>query len=155
MVDYSHVLGENLIYCADSKYQPKYYKGDEVAVAQSYSDLNESGYVAPEWCEHSCESSAGYKNKMFAKPSLMPHRIRITNIKLERLQDISDEDCIREGVEKWMDSYIVPGIMEYGKNNVCFDTPREAFANLIDRISGKGTWERNPYVFVYEFELIK
>lgn len=33
-------------------------------------------------------------------------------------------------------------------------TPREVYANLIDRISGKGTWESNPYVFVYDFELI-
>ncbi len=34
-------------------------------------------------------------------------------------------------------------------------TPRGAFAALIDKISGKGTWESNPYVFVYEFELVK
>ena len=31
---------------------------------------------------------------------------------------------------------------------------RDAFAELIDKVSGKGTWESNPYVFVYEFELI-
>ena len=36
-----------------------------------------------------------------------------------------------------------------------FLTPREAFAALIDRISGRGTWQCNPWVFVYEFELIK
>lgn len=34
-------------------------------------------------------------------------------------------------------------------------TAKEAYAALIDKISGKGTWESNPYVFVYEFELIK
>ena len=34
-------------------------------------------------------------------------------------------------------------------------TPREAYAALIDKISGKGTWASNPYVFVYEFELVK
>ena len=36
-----------------------------------------------------------------------------------------------------------------------FDTPREAFAALIDKVSGKGTWESNPYVWAYEFELMK
>ena len=36
-----------------------------------------------------------------------------------------------------------------------FDSPREAFAALIDRISGRGTWQRNPWVYAYEFELIK
>ena len=39
MMDLSHVLGENLLYSADRKYQPKYYKGDEVAVAQAYSSI--------------------------------------------------------------------------------------------------------------------
>lgn len=41
----------------------------------------------------------------------------------------------------------------YAKNG--FDTPREAFAALIDKVSGKGTWESNPYVWAYEFELMK
>lgn len=131
-----------------------YKYGELVAVAQSYHSLNKKGFVAPEWCCHSCEESAGYENKMFVRANLMPYRIRITGIKVEHLQDISEEDCLREGVEKWMDCYIVTGIMERGgKNNMCFDTPRLAFAALIDRISGKGTWERNPWVMAYEFEL--
>lgn len=41
------------------------------------------------------------------------------------------------------------------KADTCYVTPREPYAKLIDKISGKGTWERNPLVFVYEFELIK
>ena len=35
-----------------------------------------------------------------------------------------------------------------------FDTAKDAFMNLIDEVSGKGAWERNPLVFAYEFELI-
>ena len=30
-----------------------------------------------------------------------------------------------------------------------------AFASLIDRLICKGTWESNPWVFVYKFELLK
>lgn len=30
-----------------------------------------------------------------------------------------------------------------------------AFASLIDKVSGKGTWDSNPWVIVYEFELLK
>jgi hypothetical protein len=36
-----------------------------------------------------------------------------------------------------------------------FDSPRAAFASLIDKVSGKGTWKNNPWVIVYEFELNK
>lgn len=80
--------------------------------------------------------SIGY-NKLFVKPELMPHKIRIVNWKVERLQDISNEDCMKEGI-------LTDDISMY----------RRIFASLIDKINGKGTWERNPYVFVYEFELI-
>jgi hypothetical protein len=40
-------------------------------------------------------------------------------------------------------------------NHITFKTPRKAFGALIDRISGKGTWERNPWVYAYEFELVQ
>lgn len=92
---------------------------------------------------------------MFVRADLMPHRIRITNVRVERLQDISDEDCLREGIEEHLKG------VQYGfTSNIGyvgqypFTTPREAFALLIDKISGKGTWESNPWVFVYEFKLI-
>ena len=153
--------------CLDGAY-PAYNVGDELAVAQSYSNLREvlakrdfkrtdalydKFYRAMQMGE-AHDGMPGWKNKMFVKGYLMPHRIRITDIRVERLQDISEEDCLREGVEKWIDCYIVTGIMcNHGKNNVCFDTPREAFAALIDRISGRGTCQRNPWVYVYEFKL--
>lgn len=138
---------------------------EEVAVSQRYKDCWdiyqqrwEAKNAPSDWhtpdaiLGDQVELTPGWKNKMFVKADLMPHRIRITDIRVERLQDISEEDCLREGVEKWIDCYIVSGIMEnHGKNNVCFDTPREAFAALIDRISGRGTWQRNPWVFVYGF----
>ena len=99
---------------------------------------------------------------MFVKADLMPNRIRITDIRAERLQKISDEDCIAEGIRE---QYFYSGEEEpefegysyYAKNVLkpLFCTPREAYAALIDKISGKGTWTSNPYVFVYEFELIK
>lgn len=152
-------------YPAPTKYQPRYERGEEVAVAQCYKDIDHRGIVAyedasdiqpgmvrPIWAQE----SAGWTNKMFVRADLMEETIRITDIQLQRLNNITDEDCLKEGVEKWIDCYIVSGIMENkGKNNVCFDTPREAFAALIDRISGKGTWQRNPWVYVYTFELLR
>ena len=152
-------------YPAPAKYQPRYERGEEVAVAQCYKDIDHRGFVAYEDASDiqpgmvrpiPAQESAGWTNKMFVRADLMEETIRITDIQLQRLNNITDEDCLKEGVEKWIDCYIVSGIMEnQGKNNVCFDTPREAFAALIDRISGKGTWQRNPWVYVYTFELLR
>lgn len=135
----------------------RYKVGEVVAIAQSYHTLNKSGYVAPEWCEHTCESSAGYKNKMFVRADLMPHHIKITNVKVERLQDISDDDIMREGVWQFYDQknlFYVSKSIGYAPD-VAFLSAREAFAYLIDMVSGKGTWESNPIVVAYSFELIK
>lgn len=132
---------------------------DEVAVAQSYRTLIESGYLADEredgWVNEKYIVSAGFRNKMFVRADLMPHRIRITDIRVERLQDISDEDCIKEGLLAGEQEPRMYGFKLPKGTVISFLTPREAFSALIDRISGRGTWNRNPWVFVYEFELVK
>ena len=135
--------------------------GEVVAVAQSYRDcggVNEAG--VPRWdviSQTVGPTNAGWYNKMFVKPELMPHHIRITDVRVEHLQDISDEDYIKEGVRKVVNEngIYVQYYVGKGDNACSFENPREAFAHLIDKVSGKGTWERNPYVFVYDFEFVK
>lgn len=140
--------------------QPKYIVGEVVAVAQSYKDAGVHS-IPEEDDEFGCydfpaEQTNGWTNKMFVRADLMPHQIRITNVRVERLQDISDEDCFREEIR----DYSTPNEKRFGFSDfkretiVAFKTPRKAYASLIDRISGKGTWESNPYVFVYDFELV-
>lgn len=151
--------------------QPAYKIGKEVAIAQPYKNVIEQGYLCREsdgWVSEKYCTSPGYRNKMFVKAEYMPHRIRITGIKVERLQDISDEDCLREGVYKHNAAPDAFGMDRYkfiayaynatpGENikRWWFQTPREAFAALIDRISGRGTWQRNPWAYAYTFELTK
>ena len=106
------------------------------------------------------EFEAGWNNKMFVRADLMIHEIHITNVRVERLQDISDEDCLKEGISKSSapGQYYVNGLQRPMHNDGVlrsFTSPRDAFAALIDKISGKGTWNRNPWVFVYEFELVR
>lgn len=135
---------------------PKYKVGEVVAIAQSYSDcgnmpdyeLDEDGYpIMPK--------RSGFFNKMFVRADLMPHHIRITDIKIERLQNISDEDCFKEGIFKWdAGQKDIPFYSFHNADIPDYNNSRDAFAELTDKVSGKGTWESNPYVFVYEFELI-
>ena len=133
----------------------RYKIGEEIAVAQSYRRLGvDRDYNDKEILEIAC--SMGWKNKMYVKANLMPHRIRITNLRIERLQEISDEDCFAEGIVQQHGEGTNGEIYSYTPyEKPLFCTPREAYAALIDKISGKGTWVSNPYVFVYEFELIK
>ena len=140
----------------DNRRVMRYQMNDTVAIAQSYAD------ITPQVDWANCmirKEEIGWNNKMFVRAEDMPHHIRITKIRIERLQEISDEDCIAEGIKKnpevlrgmWEFSYIKGVTLKFEMST----TPRGAYAKLIDHISGKGTWESNPYVFVYEFELIK
>lgn len=145
-----YMLQQMLDYALSSS---RYKVGEVVAVAQKYKDI---ALDMPVELVAELIKQPGWKNKMFVKADLIPHRIRITNIRIERLQDISDEDCIAEGIYpkangRW---YCYDVVIRMGVSYDPYPDPREAYAALIDKISGKGTWESNPWVFVYDFEQI-
>lgn len=144
-----------------TSYYPKYKVGDVVAIAQSYKDIyfQIPDVIRDKNIDHIMHAS-GWKNKMFARANFMPHHIKITDIKVERLQDISDADCLREGIYP-VKSEDVPQINETGAIYYTFGgvtgiwtTPRAAFAALIDKVGKKGTWASNPWVFCYSFKLV-
>lgn len=128
------------------KHSP-YKVGDIVAIQQSYSDIGDQ--VGYRTLQETPLDHAGWTNKMFVKAELMLHHIRITDVRVELLQDISDEDCLREGVVRFTSGYNF-----VGNEDTAYLTPRKAFAALIDKVSGRGTWESNPLVWVYTFELV-
>lgn len=148
-----------------------YKVGDIVAIAQPYKDIIEcmaeySDIIINVDGSINREYKAGWTNKMFVRANLMPHHIMITNVKAERLQDISKEDCLKEGII-FLESLSIIGEDAYFfavkrkvrqmYDNILkfFSSPQRAYADLIDKISGKGTWKRNPWVVAYSFELIK
>ena len=157
---YENANGE-FIDIRDSKYC-KYKVGEKVAIAQRYKDIaiiqdemfGTLYYLVGENRVTRDEIEAGWNNKLFVKSDWMPHCIKITNIRVERLQDIDLEDCLREGVG------YAPTLYPYfldRKNKIMpieYQYARDAFAYLIDHAGGKskGTWDANPWVFVYEFE---
>lgn len=158
-MDASAILDRVFEYPAPAKYQPKFEAGEIVAVAQRYKDIRD--IIGDIQDGKSIKFMAGWNNKMFVRADLMPHQIRFTNVSAERLQDISDKDCVKEGIYVSETEPFVPnGYSPHCANDPkepkkWFHTPREAFAALIDKVSGKVTWKSNPWVFVYEFELVK
>lgn len=154
--------GEELKEMLDYALEHSLYKvGENVAIAQRYIDLADNDefyrlcgiHGMPLEC---IKFEKGCKNKMFVKADLMPNRIRITDIRVERLQDICEDDCLAEGIWEAHNIWL-KGVTYWYTSlaNSPYRTAKEAYAALIDKISGKGTWASNPYVFVYEFELIK
>lgn len=146
----------------------KYKVGEVVAVAQRYKDI---ALDVPVELAAELIKQPGWTNKMFTKADVLTHHIRITKIRIERLQDINPMDCLAEGIcpsdqreSLWCVAPINDdkcGGLEYN-HSILGDGPwhlhpnaKLAYADLIDHISGKGTWASNPYVFVYAFELIK
>ena len=131
--------GTMITFCKNEKefidIKSPYFFGEEVAVMQRHKKAGENN-------THDT-----------------PNAITITDIRFERLQDISDEDCLAEGIEKMIVGceYYCYSFLSPNPNKIWedFKSPRQAFAALIDKVNGKGTWESNPYVWVYDFELNK
>ena len=172
-LDFNEPFGSYMNFVTGTEYDKscrRYRRGEVVAVAQSYRDcggINE--YGVPMWeiiSQRVGGTNAGWDNKMFVRGGLMPHQIRITDVRVERLQDISDDDCLKEGVVVnepkikgginmyYPCEYLRSCAKEVGWGRV-FHTPREAFAELINKVSRKDVWSLNPYVYAYDFELVK
>lgn len=96
------------------------------------------------------------------KPSIFMPKIyarlflKITNVKVEQLQDISEQDAICEGIfynentDGYRD-YLNPS----SKGNFQCLTPKASFMTLWKKIHGVQNWNENPFVWVYEFEIIE
>lgn len=141
------------------RHKCRYKVGEIVAVAQSYRDIfkgmKQDDSRRAKYADE--KYTPGYGNKMYVRADMMIEHIRITGIRCERLQDISDEDCVKEGVRVGSQALEYPYYFIDTKQFLICDykSPRRAFAALIDKVSGRGTWDRNPWVVAYEFELVK
>lgn len=129
-----------------------YKIGEIVAVAQRYSDIPFAKDIFIR------EVPIGWLNKMFVKSDLMPHQIKITNIRCERLQYISTDDCMKEGIicchMPWFhDSYSYDATNDSKRKKWWYRTPIEAYKMLSCKLHLH--WDSNPLVFVYDFILVK
>lgn len=130
-----------------------YKIGEVVAVAQRYSDIPFNREIFK-----GAGLSIGWVNKMYVKSDLMPHHIKITNIRCERLQDISTDDCMKEGIycshiKAIDDAYSYDATNDRFKPKRWYRTPIEAYKMLSCKLHLH--WGNNPLVFVYDFELVK
>lgn len=141
--------------------ESRYKIGEIVAIKQCYCDVlnyhkEQNNVTLEQRIIAYYSGEKGWRNKMFARNEEMPHKIKITSIKQCYLQDISEEECLREGIVR---REIIPfrniEIAYCFRNSNLYKTAKQAFANLIDKLNGKGYWESNTLGYAYEFELVK
>ena len=121
-------------------------------------DWNSDKYKTPEYCYYkasgdSCDFTDSDDNFVERwSPSIHMPRwasrilLEVTNVRVERLQDISEEDAIAEGVD---------GENEAAKIGAeWYEKPKRAYRRLWKSINGTGSWDLNPFCWVIEFKVI-
>lgn len=128
-----------------------FYTSDNTKIEIPLPDrfYDEFGKI-PEWANN-CQGIPNGCIKEMARIFL-----RITNVRVERLQDISYEECIKEGVFEYETVLESPKFQyKYSEKSMHYSTPKLAFMALWNSTAPKGyKWEDNPYVFVYEFDKV-
>lgn len=135
-------------YC---KAKPKYYIGDLLWVKETIeTELGQVNYKAgnPEYIHNTA-----YRQLTKWTPSIfMPKAaariwLKVTGVKCEMLQDISDNEARLEGWGSYTNSKI--------KGDNCDgNSPKLWFKKLWISINGAERWNSNPWVFAYTFEII-
>ncbi|MBI9080870.1 MAG: hypothetical protein JEY79_14165 [Pseudodesulfovibrio sp.] len=130
-------------------------KGANIAVPTRLSDMWELKYKdrwpVPNWVsEHQ-----GIPNGIFKEAART--FLKITGVRIERIQDISEEDAFAEGIRPLQDGCyrpVYPAFLfgpDRPSSSHCEQTAVKSFKTLWDSIYA-GSWEKNSWVWVYEFE---
>lgn len=139
-------------------FKPKYQTGDILWVRESFAKppiyafgvkyIYKAGFN---------ESICGWKPSIHMPKEAARIFLEVTNVRVERLRDISEDDAIAEGVEiiDYAES-IFPVFRKYNlkeKKGTLY--PRLSFRTLWEKINGQDSWESNPWVWVYEFKVVE
>ncbi len=129
---------------------------------QNYDDMKPSAlsYGAPfQWkADESANCAIDPVRLGRWRPSiLMPRKfcrleLRVKGVRVERIQDISEADAIAEGIQENENGSYDCWLADIQAHCDCEDNPVDVFRQLWDSINKKNPWEKNPYVWVYEFE---
>lgn len=107
------------------------------AADDSFIPIQNSRQMADEWveCHDNGKHGANWRPSIFMRRWMSRITLEITDVRVERLQDISQEDAAKEGV-----NFV---------NTGDFITP---YATLWESINGEGSWDANPWLWVIAFK---
>lgn len=129
-------------------------EGSFVAIAQPYKE-----FITKEEFKARLKHTAGWSYKNGIMPYYMRHYIRIVRVRLEKLNDISEDDSLKSGVVKVTTPsskvvYHVPTHSDLSQYRRCFRTPQQAYLDLFQKVYKNLIISDSLYVYVIDFKLV-
>ena len=141
----------------------RYQRGDRLWVREAWRaaaihdarpprDIPEGFGITWEAGSNSIILSGKLRPSMFMPRWASRLTLYVTDVRVERLQDISEEDARAEGAYVGKASRrVADDHMTMAVAGIWFSTARAWYADLWDRINGPGAWQANPWVAAYTF----
>ncbi|ARO24794.1 hypothetical protein TAL182_CH03049 [Rhizobium sp. TAL182] len=146
------------------------YKGDRLWVKENHAIVPRTAYRMSEGVQQTLRPDDDHDAAVYAagwerskpgrwRPSIhMPRwasrlTLTVTDVRVERLQDISEDDAVAEGIEfdpRW-DPVGQCKWRHYGKESGGIYPPSASYGTLWDSINGNGSWDADPWVVAYTF----
>ena len=130
--------------------------GDRLWVRETYSEFDTNhGKVV--WYRAESDDPDYWHGMKWTPSIFMPKRLsritlEIVNVRVERLQDISEADAMAEGIMAAGDDN---GFQSDKDGRHYFGDPVNSYAALWESINGPGSWDANPWVWVIEFSRVQ
>lgn len=155
-----------LINSPELKYKCPYGQvGDYLWVRETWRQAHDGSYeyYACPSLEENLLSNPKWKPSIHMPRAVSRITLQISNIRVERLQDITEQDAIDEGIEpredlfddeieEWRQSWCnYINIEHCDKNKLWFYDPRKSFESLWVSINDRESWVQNPWVWIVEF----
>lgn len=147
----------------ESFFDLPYSKGDILWVRESFyepmfEELNGKYYYKADLAKQGWDFK--WKPSLFMPKEACRLFLQIKSIEAERLQDITESDAIREGIERTVSIYPSPADPRYiypDFTNECdgCESARVSFATLWKKINGPESWDANPWVWVIRFKQVE
>ena len=154
--------------------KPKYQPGDILWVRETWNGIR-LGLGTEYWykADEPNDADDGVLREKWRPSIHMPKEacrlfLRVTDVRAERLQEITAGDCIKEGID-WQDVTPCVGAFDNHRPDIDYDDVvgqaqeaqeremiRDSFGKLWDHLNAKRGygWDKNPWVWIYMFERI-
>lgn len=140
---------------------PKYQTGDILWVRETWKESPKQAT----WQKYSYKANyhpalaelGKWKPSIFMPKEACRLFLEVTNVRCEKLNDISEEDAGKEGIYVLDIDPMNPLAFNYTYNGSkkAFFSTKDGFEHLWKSINGENSWTANPFVWVYEFKVIE